>query len=112
TFVKRLDHFFDEEYYLAGNEPSFQVCCSPWLHLLSASSLNPGDQTPIGYHYADRPTKSVQRVREVVFQNFGIDADGLPGNDDQAAMATLLAFHILGLYPSMSSVCSHPFGWL
>ena len=29
-------------------------------------------ETPIGYHYADRPTKSVQRVREVVFQNFGI----------------------------------------
>ncbi|EAU91164.2 glycosyl hydrolase [Coprinopsis cinerea okayama7 len=83
TFVKRLDHFFDEEYYLAGNEPSFQ--------------------TPIGYHYADRPTKSVQRVREVVFQNFGVDADGLPGNDDQAAMATLLAFHILGLYPIPST---------
>jgi hypothetical protein len=29
-------------------------------------------QTPIGYHYANRPTKSVKRVREVVFQNFGI----------------------------------------
>lgn len=25
TFVKRLDHFFDAGYYLAGNEPSFQV---------------------------------------------------------------------------------------
>lgn len=24
---------------------------------------------------------------------------GLPGNDDQAAMATFLAFHLLGLYP-------------
>ncbi len=52
TFVKRLDHFFDAGYYLAGNEPSFQ--------------------TPIGYHYANRPTKSVDRVREVVFTNFDI----------------------------------------
>jgi hypothetical protein len=29
------------------------------------------------------------------------DTAGLPGNDDQAAMATLLGFHILGLYPGM-----------
>ncbi|KAG9220559.1 hypothetical protein CCMSSC00406_0004015 [Pleurotus cornucopiae] len=83
TFVKRLDHFFDAGYYLAGNEPSFQ--------------------TPIGYHYANHPTKSVDRVREVVFQNFDITAGGLPGNDDQAAMASLLSFHLLGLYPVPST---------
>ncbi|THH13167.1 hypothetical protein EW146_g7023 [Bondarzewia mesenterica] len=88
TFVKRLDHFFDAGYYLAGNEPSFQ--------------------TPIGYHYANQPTKSVDRIREIVFTNFDIKQHcaapaGLPGNDDQAAMATLLAFHLLGLYPVPSS---------
>ncbi|KZV68558.1 glycoside hydrolase family 92 protein [Peniophora sp. CONT] len=79
TFVDRLNHFFDAGYYLAGNEPSFQ--------------------TPIGYHYANRPADSVSRVREVVFDNFAADVAGLPGNDDQAAMASLLAFHLLGLYP-------------
>ncbi|KAJ3967478.1 glycoside hydrolase family 92 protein [Lentinula raphanica] len=79
TFVKRLDHFFDAGYYLAGNEPSFQ--------------------TPIGYHYANQPAKSVQRVRQVVFENFDITPAGLPGNDDQAAMASVLTFHLLGLYP-------------
>ncbi|KAH9942413.1 glycoside hydrolase family 92 protein [Epithele typhae] len=83
TFVKRLDHFFDAGYYLAGNEPSFQ--------------------TPIGYHYVDQPAKSVDRVREVVFTNFDITPAGLPGNDDQAAMATLLVFHLLGLYPVPST---------
>ncbi|KAF8070109.1 glycoside hydrolase family 92 protein [Lyophyllum atratum] len=83
TFVKRLDHFFDAGYYLAGNEPSFQ--------------------TPIGYHYANHPAKSVDRVREVVFTNFDITAAGLPGNDDQAAMASLLSFHLLGLYPVPST---------
>ncbi|TFY80901.1 hypothetical protein EWM64_g3111 [Hericium alpestre] len=83
TFVKRLDHFFDAGYYLAGNEPSFQ--------------------TPIGYHYANQPTKSVDRVRDVVFSNFDITPAGIPGNDDQAAMATLLSFHLLGLYPVPSS---------
>ncbi|KAK0242060.1 glycoside hydrolase family 92 protein [Armillaria nabsnona] len=83
TFLSRLDHFFDGGYYLAGNEPSFQ--------------------TPIGYHYADKPAQSVDRVRKVVFQNFGITAAGLPGNDDQAAMASLLTFHLLGLYPVPST---------
>ncbi|TFK53721.1 glycoside hydrolase family 92 protein [Heliocybe sulcata] len=83
TFINRLNHFFDAGYYLAGNEPSFQ--------------------TPIGYHYANRPTLSVDRVRQVVFENFGITPAGLPGNDDQAAMATLLSFHLLGLYPVPSS---------
>ncbi|OBZ71008.1 hypothetical protein A0H81_09134 [Grifola frondosa] len=83
TFVQRLDHFFNAGYYLAGNEPSFQ--------------------TPIGYHYANTPTKSVDRVRDVVFTNFDITPAGLPGNDDQAAMATLLVFHLLGLYPVPST---------
>ncbi|KAH8107955.1 glycoside hydrolase family 92 protein [Cristinia sonorae] len=83
TFVKRLDHFFNAGYYLAGNEPSFQ--------------------TPIGYHYANRPSHSVDRVRQIVFNNFDITPAGLPGNDDQAAMATLLVFHLLGLYPVPST---------
>ncbi|KAF9264108.1 glycoside hydrolase family 92 protein [Marasmius fiardii PR-910] len=83
TFVKRLDHFFDAGYYLAGNEPSFQ--------------------TPIGYHYANQPARSVDRVREVVFDNFDITPRGLPGNDDQAAMGSLLAFHLLGIYPVPST---------
>ncbi|KAI0687903.1 glycoside hydrolase family 92 protein [Cytidiella melzeri] len=83
TFVERLDHFFEAGYYEAGNEPSFQ--------------------TPIGYHYANHPTLSVDRVRDVVFSNFDITPAGIPGNDDQAAMATLLVWHLLGFYPVPSS---------
>jgi len=79
TFIKRLDHFFSAGYYLAGNEPSFQ--------------------TPVGYHYANAPASSVEAVRKAVFTNFDITPAGLPGNDDQAAMATLLTWHLLGLYP-------------
>lgn len=46
--MKRLDHFFDAGYYLAGNEPSFQ--------------------TPLEYHYAGLPGKSVDRVRQGMFR--------------------------------------------
>lgn len=83
AFMNRLDHFFEAGYYLAGNEPSFQ--------------------TPIGYHYANQPWRSVDCVRDIVMNNFNIDIAGLPGNDDQAAMATLLSFHLLGLYPVPST---------
>ncbi|KAG2131237.1 glycoside hydrolase family 92 protein [Suillus bovinus] len=83
TFTNRLDHFFEAGYYQAGNEPSFQ--------------------TPIGYHYVNQPWRSVDRVRDVVMNNFNIETAGLPGNDDQAAMATLLSFHLLGLYPVPST---------
>jgi len=79
TFVKRLDHYFDAGYFFPGNEPSFA--------------------TAVGYHYANQPAKSVQRVRQIVAENFDITPAGLPGNDDQAAMATVLIFHLLGLYP-------------
>ncbi|KAK2467881.1 hypothetical protein APHAL10511_000176 [Amanita phalloides] len=83
AFVKRLDHFFDAGYYNPGNEPSFEA--------------------PIGYHYADHPAKTVDRVRQAILSNFDRTPAGLPGNDDQAAMATFLTFHLLGLYPVPST---------
>ncbi|KIM83325.1 glycoside hydrolase family 92 protein [Piloderma croceum F 1598] len=83
AFVARLEHFFNAGYFQPGNEPSFQ--------------------TPIGYHYANHPAKSVDRIRDVVFTNFDITPEGIPGNDDQAAMASLLTFHLLGLYPVPST---------
>ncbi|GJJ06552.1 hypothetical protein Clacol_000744 [Clathrus columnatus] len=83
TFVNRVEHYFDKGYFLAGNEPGFQM---PW-----------------NYHYANRPDLSAKRVRTVVFENFNTGIGGLPGNDDSGAMAALLLFHILGLYPVPSS---------
>lgn len=32
---------------------------------------------------------------------------GIPGNDDQAAMASLLSFHLLGLYPGIKPLIHH-----
>ncbi|KAF9028902.1 hypothetical protein BDZ89DRAFT_1065801 [Hymenopellis radicata] len=83
TFIDRVNHYFSKGYFLAGNEPSFAM---PWI-----------------YHYAGRPDLSALRVREVVLDNFGTGINGLPGNDDSGAMAALLVFHILGLYPVIST---------
>lgn len=82
-FIKRLETFFERNLYYSGNEPSFQ--------------------TPIAYHYANSPTHSVERIRKIVYTDFNTTNAGLPGNDDNAAMATLLTFHLLGLYPVPST---------
>jgi hypothetical protein len=76
-------HYFDAGYFQAGNEPSFLM---PWIT-----------------HYAGRPDLSANRVRQVVNANFGTGIGGIPGNDDSGAMAALLIFHILGLYPVVST---------
>ncbi|KAF7377608.1 Glycoside hydrolase family 92 protein [Mycena sanguinolenta] len=83
TFVARVDHYFAEPYFLAGNEPGFLV---PWA-----------------YHYANRPDLTALRVRNVVYDNFNTGIGGIPGNDDSGAMAALLTFHLLGLYPVAAS---------
>jgi len=83
TFISRVDHYFTKGYFQAGNEPSFSI---PWM-----------------YHYAGRPDLSVLRVRQVIYNDFNTKISGLPGNDDSGAMAALLTFHILGLYPVPAS---------
>lgn len=79
SFARRLDAFFDQDLFYAGNEPSFGT---PWL-----------------YHYANQPSRTTRRVRDVVFANFNTTTAGLPGNSDVGAMQTLLNFHLLGLFP-------------
>ncbi|KAJ7176679.1 glycosyl hydrolase family 92-domain-containing protein [Mycena filopes] len=83
NFVTRVDHYFSAGYFLAGNEPGFAM---PW-----------------SYHYANRPDLSALRVRNVVYKNFNTGVSGIPGNDDSGAMAALLTFHILGMYPVPAS---------
>ncbi|KAG9221214.1 hypothetical protein CCMSSC00406_0007388 [Pleurotus cornucopiae] len=81
--VRGPNHYFDKGYFQAGNEPSFEI---PWV-----------------YHYANRPDLSALRVRQIVYKNFNTGIGGIPGNDDSGAMAALLTFHLLGLYPVPSS---------
>ncbi|KAJ7750399.1 glycosyl hydrolase family 92-domain-containing protein [Mycena maculata] len=83
TFVPRVDHYFAAGYYYAGNEPGFAM--------------------PFAYNYANRPDLTSLRVRNVVYTQFSAGIDGIPGNDDSGAMASLLVFDILGLYPVPAS---------
>ena len=80
AFHRRLDLFFDKEYYNVANEPSFL--------------------TPCLYHWIGRPDLSTRRVHSIIEYNYTDAPDGLPGNDDSGAMSSWLAFHMMGLYPN------------
>ena len=80
AFEKRLDTFFDKEYFNVNNEPSFM---SPCL-----------------YHWIGRPDKSGERVREIIEKNYDDSPSGLPGNDDSGAMSSWLIFNMAGIYPN------------
>ena len=80
AFEKRLDTFFEKNYYNVNNEPSFL--------------------TPCLYHWIGRPDKSSDRIHTIIKNHFNDSPGGLPGNDDSGAMSSWLAFHMLGLYPN------------
>ena len=80
AFDKRLDTFFEHNYYNVANEPSFL--------------------TPCLYHWIGRPDKTSDRVRQIIRNKFNDTPTGIPGNDDSGAMSSWLAFHMMGLYPN------------
>lgn len=88
---KRLDEFFTklnanyhEEFFAAGNEPSFQ---SPW-----------------SYNWIGKPEKTQSTVRRIINEQYSNRDCGLPGNDDMGAMAAWYVFADLGLYPMIPGV--------
>ena len=88
---KRLDEFFtklnadySEQFFAAGNEPSFQ---SPW-----------------SYNWVGVPAKTQKIVRRIINEQYSNRDRGLPGNDDMGAMAAWYVFADLGIYPMVPGV--------
>jgi putative alpha-1,2-mannosidase len=79
AFRKRLDKFFDGEYYDVSNQPSFIIPCL--------------------YHWIGRPDLSGERIYEIMEKHFNDGPEGLPGNDDSGSMSCWMNFHLIGLYP-------------
>ena len=79
SFRKRLDKFFDGNYYDVSNQPSFIIPCL--------------------YHWIGRPDLSGERIYEIMEKYFNDGPEGLPGNDDSGSMSCWMNFHLIGLYP-------------
>ncbi|MDE6554137.1 MAG: GH92 family glycosyl hydrolase [Muribaculaceae bacterium] len=80
AFGKRLDTFFEKDYFNVNNEPSF---LSPCL-----------------YHWIGRPDRSSEILMEIIAKNYSDSPAGLPGNDDSGAMSSWLIFNMAGIYPN------------
>ncbi|RLD76785.1 MAG: glycoside hydrolase family 92 protein, partial [Bacteroidetes bacterium] len=80
AFVKRLDIFFERDYYIVDNEPGF---LSPNL-----------------YTWAGRYDKSAKMIHKIITENYHSGRGGLPGNDDSGSMSSWFAFQAMGIFPN------------
>ncbi len=80
NFVRFLDKMFDEGHYIQHNQPDIL--------------------TPYLYVYAGRPDKTVNRVREIIKNEYSPDPQGLPGQDDAGCMSAWYVFSAMGFYPN------------
>lgn len=79
-FVERLQDMFDEGRFTAFNEPDLGY---PYL-----------------FTYVDGEWARTQReVRTVLANDFTVEADGIPGNDDTGTLSAWFVFSAMGFYP-------------
>jgi len=79
-----LDEMGTPQYYWHGNEPDIHA----------------------SYLYADagKPSKTQEWARWIMATLYGIDSEGLQGNDDCGTMAAWYIFTAMGIYPVPGSV--------
>jgi len=83
-FFQKLNANYHEEFFAAGNEPSFQ---SPWT-----------------YNWIGKPHKTQKTVRRILTEQYSNRDCGLPGNDDMGAMAAWYVLASMGIYPMVPGV--------
>ncbi|GJM64142.1 GH92 family glycosyl hydrolase [Persicobacter diffluens] len=77
---KRLDTFFEKDYFLVSNEPGFF--------------------TPFLYTYMGKHHRTVDVVKGILDQEYTTARNGIPGNDDSGAMGAWFVFNAMGFYPN------------
>lgn len=80
NFEKRLDIFFNNNYYNVKNEPSFLAPCL--------------------YLYINKRDKAILQIKNILNEHYNDTRGGIPGNDDSGAMSSWFIFHSIGLYPN------------
>jgi putative alpha-1,2-mannosidase len=80
VFTDKLWMIFEEGHYDPTNEPDIAY---PYLF-----SRIKGEEW-----------RTQQLVKQLLYNNYSIEPDGLPGNDDTGTMSTWAVFSMMGLYP-------------
>ncbi|MDR1683282.1 MAG: GH92 family glycosyl hydrolase [Candidatus Symbiothrix sp.] len=81
---RRLDASYNDDWYAAGNEPSWQI---PWI-----------------YNWIAKPFKTQAIIRKILNEQFFSSSNGLPGNDDLGTMGAWYVFACIGLYPEIPGI--------
>ncbi len=84
SYFQQLDADYDQTWFAAGNEPSFQI---PWT-----------------YNWTGAPHKTQALVGRIVREQYSMKENGLPGNDDLGTMGAWYVFANMGLYPMIPGV--------
>ncbi|MCX6240126.1 MAG: GH92 family glycosyl hydrolase [Bacteroidia bacterium] len=79
AFIRRLNEFFDGNYYWHGNETDQQA---PYLYAL-----------------AGEPAMTAALVQKIVDEEYGTGPGGLSGNEDAGQMSAWLVCSMIGFYP-------------
>lgn len=80
----RFDASYNDPWYAAGNEPSFQI---PWI-----------------YNWIGKPYKTQKILNRVLNEQYFSTPDGLPGNDDLGSMGAWYVFVCMGMYSEIPGV--------
>jgi predicted alpha-1,2-mannosidase len=95
AFCSKLDALFDQPTCLIG---SYAADVSGLIGQY-AQGNQPDHHAAYLYAYAGNPSKTQQRVREIMRKAYFNNPDGLPGNDDGGEMSAWYVFSALGFYP-------------
>lgn len=95
SFVGRLDALFEAESETTGrHQPDVTGLIGQYAH-----GNEPSHHMAWLYHFAGRPDRSAERVREILDTLYAAAPDGLSGNEDCGQMSSWYVLSALGLYP-------------
>lgn len=94
-FIEKLDAMFTQSAKLEGREqPDISGLIGQYVQ-----GNEPSHHIAYLYDYAGKPSRTQERVREIMNKMYTPKADGLCGNDDCGQMSAWYVFSAIGFYP-------------
>ncbi len=107
AFVAKLDQLFSESSEITGDHISSDIS---GLIGQYAHGNEPSHHIAYLYNYADAPSRTQEKVREIMESQYSVLADGLSGNEDCGQMSAWYVFSAMGLYPVNPASGKYDFG--
>lgn len=90
-FTQKLERCFRDGHFTINNEPDIAY---PYLFT----------------YVPNHEYRTAELVSDIMMNDFGTGADGLPGNDDAGAISAWFVFSALGFYPACTAVDDYRIG--